>query len=589
MRLRIHSVVAADPNRKKIVDTHIITSANVAIHGRASRRAVPTRYRWTSITGVSASNTIGSSKSRINKGISSLSDVALAKADRTRIERYSCGVGSGVPTLVRAKYLLYAFRRWPAAVMLGWLATQSYAVHQLSRGVGDTWFHTADGRRWFRLDEQRHDVPITAIAPHLQNAFVAVEDHRFFMHPGVDPIALGRAVIAQRAIVGHARRRQHHHAAARAHPVSVESPELRPQGARSRARGPHRAAVDQAADSRVVSQSHLPWRRHLRRRDHVAARVRQAREESVACRERADRRPRPRAVGAVALVQPRRSGHAQPCRAGADARRGVHYRRFSSRTRSGRAFRCGRIAARTTARHGYAKAYLRQRFRDEFGGDHPPDWRVDTTFVVGAAGCGRARGRERAPQHRQAGAASGAASPSIPPPATCSRSSAAATISARPSTAPAAAGASQDPRSSRLCSRPRSNAACRRSRSSPASIASRRKGRTSGPRAMSATMRRRADAAAALHRVEQPCRHRVAATASARGACCAWPPTPASTISPTCRRSRSAAGLVTPLATDRRLRDVSQRRLRRPAARHHPRPRCRRRHGAAARASKPSA
>jgi membrane carboxypeptidase/penicillin-binding protein len=33
-------------------------------------------------------------------------------------------------------------------------------------------------------------------------------------------------------------------------------------------------------------------------------------------------------------------------------------------------------------RHGYAKAYLRQRFRDEFGGDHPPDWRVDTTFVI---------------------------------------------------------------------------------------------------------------------------------------------------------------------------------------------------------------
>ena len=33
-------------------------------------------------------------------------------------------------------------------------------------------------------------------------------------------------------------------------------------------------------------------------------------------------------------------------------------------------------------KHGYAKAYLRQRFRDEFGGDHPPDWRVDTTFVA---------------------------------------------------------------------------------------------------------------------------------------------------------------------------------------------------------------
>jgi membrane carboxypeptidase/penicillin-binding protein len=37
----------------------------------------------------------------------------------------------------------------------------------------------------------------------------------------------------------------------------------------------------------------------------------------------------------------------------------------------------------SSARHGYAKDFLRQRFRDAFGGDHPPDWRVDTTFVVG--------------------------------------------------------------------------------------------------------------------------------------------------------------------------------------------------------------
>jgi penicillin-binding protein 1A len=32
-------------------------------------------------------------------------------------------------------------------------------------------------------------------------------------------------------------------------------------------------------------------------------------------------------------------------------------------------------------RAGYAKEYLRQRFRDQFGGDHPPDWSVRTTFV----------------------------------------------------------------------------------------------------------------------------------------------------------------------------------------------------------------
>ena len=95
--------------------------------------------------------------------------------------------------LGRAKYLLYAFIV-VASIAFIWIAKQSYSVYRLTRGVGDTWFHTADGKRWFRLDEQRHEVPITAIAADLQHAFVAVEDHRFYMHAGIDPIALGRAI-----------------------------------------------------------------------------------------------------------------------------------------------------------------------------------------------------------------------------------------------------------------------------------------------------------------------------------------------------------------------------------------------------------
>ena len=35
----------------------------------------------------------------------------------------------------------------------------------------------------------------------------------------------------------------------------------------------------------------------------------------------------------------------------------------------------------TSAKHGYAKEYLRQQFRNIYGGDNPPDWKVHTTFV----------------------------------------------------------------------------------------------------------------------------------------------------------------------------------------------------------------
>jgi membrane peptidoglycan carboxypeptidase len=96
--------------------------------------------------------------------------------------------------LGRAKYLLYAFIVI-GAIGFGWITTESYAVYKLTRGVGDTWFYASGGKRWFRLDEQRHDVSIASISPHLQHAFVAVEDHRFYLHPGIDPIALARAAV----------------------------------------------------------------------------------------------------------------------------------------------------------------------------------------------------------------------------------------------------------------------------------------------------------------------------------------------------------------------------------------------------------
>src|SRR5262249_4697390 len=81
------------------------------------------------------------------------------------------------------------------ALSVIWLSRYAVVVHKLTRGVGDTIFYDGDGRPWFRPDEQRHDVPLGEIAPDLQHAVIAVEDRRFYRHPGLDPIGIARAVV----------------------------------------------------------------------------------------------------------------------------------------------------------------------------------------------------------------------------------------------------------------------------------------------------------------------------------------------------------------------------------------------------------
>jgi 1A family penicillin-binding protein len=304
----------------------------------------------------------------------------MVEANQNRLLRVTTFVGRFWRTdLGRAKYLLFAFVI-AAVIGLGWTAKQSYAVSRLTRGVGDTWFHSADGRRWFRLDEQRHDVPISAISPHLQNAFVAVEDHRFFHHPGVDPIALGRAVvrnITSGSVQGGSTITQQ---LARTLFLSNR---------RSYGRKAREAVIAMLIDLQLSKQQVLEL--YLNRIflgagtygvEAMAQRVYGKPAKQLTIAESALIAGLARAPATFSpwnnLDEAIKRSHVVLAR--------MRDERFITEAQYAEARRAPHrvrpFRSENDARHGYAKAYLRQRFRDQFGGDHPPDWRVDTTFQV---------------------------------------------------------------------------------------------------------------------------------------------------------------------------------------------------------------
>jgi len=280
--------------------------------------------------------------------------------------------------LGRARYLLYAVLV-AGALVLGWIGKQSHDVYKLTRGVGDTWFHTADGKRWFRLDEQRHDVTIAAVSPHLQHAFVAVEDHRFFMHPGVDPIAVGRAVFRNVTTSG-----------------GLEGGSTITQqlartlflsNRRSYGRKAREAVLAMLIDLQLTKEQILEL--YLNRIflgsgiygvEAMSQRVfgKPAKDLSIA-------------ESALVAGLARAPATFSPWNNPDDSIKRSHIVLARMRDEgfiTEEQYRDARLArlrllpyrSENGGRHGYAKAYLRQRFRDSFGGDHPPDWRVDTTF-----------------------------------------------------------------------------------------------------------------------------------------------------------------------------------------------------------------
>ena len=64
--------------------------------------------------------------------------------------------------------------------------------------------------------EQRMDVPLDRVSPHMIDALLAVEDRRFYSHHGLDPVRIVKAAWRNWQRRPHRRGGQHHHAAARA-------------------------------------------------------------------------------------------------------------------------------------------------------------------------------------------------------------------------------------------------------------------------------------------------------------------------------------------------------------------------------------
>ena len=265
------------------------------------------------------------------------------------------------------------------AIGLTWLMRQTYVVYKLRRGVGDTWFLAANGERWFRLDEHRHDVPIADIPKHVRDAFVAVEDHRFYRHLGVDPIALGRAVVTNftsGSVQGGSTLTQQ---LARTLFLSNQ---------KSYGRKIREAVLALNIESQLTKEQVLElylnriylsagvygvetMSRHLFGRPAKTLTVGEGALIAGLARAPSALSPWSNLDGAlsrshVVLARMRQEGFITETQEAAAKRERIRIRPYPGAA---------------DPRGGYAKEHLRQQFRDRFGGDHPPDWEVRTTFV----------------------------------------------------------------------------------------------------------------------------------------------------------------------------------------------------------------
>jgi 1A family penicillin-binding protein len=260
-----------------------------------------------------------------------------------------------------------------------WVVRHSWAVHKLNRGVGDTVFLDASGRVWFRLDEQRRDVPLEQISTFLKDAVIAVEDHRYYSHPGIDPIGLGRAVV-------------YNIRNDRTQGGSTITQQLARTLYLSNSRTYGRKAKEAALA--VMLEIFLSKREILQlylNRVFLSGGVYGVETMS----QKLFGKPASQltlaeaaliagVIRAPSLYSPWNNLAAARQRSYVVLRRMREENKITEEQE--RVARAARLRIQppptvSSARHGYAKEYLRQQFRNIYGGDNPPDWKVQTTFV----------------------------------------------------------------------------------------------------------------------------------------------------------------------------------------------------------------
>ena len=283
-------------------------------------------------------------------------------------------------TKERALAAVYACLVAFTAVTVVWSMRQGWAIYKLRRGVGDTWFYSADGKPWFRMDEQRRDVSLDEISPDLRNAVIAVEDHRFYRHIGIDPLGVGRAL--WRDLRG----------SGRLEGGSTLTQQLARTLFLSNKQTPARKA--QEAVIALLLEQELSKQQILElylNRIYLSGGVYGVETMSLNLYGKsASKLTLPEASLIAGLIRAPSALSPWSNFDGALDRSRVVLQRMreegfisaAQEKAAGQARpRIRPYPGATEAQFGYAKEFLRQQFRDRFGGDHPPDWQVRTTFV----------------------------------------------------------------------------------------------------------------------------------------------------------------------------------------------------------------